>query len=421
MASRTTVPYLTSDARLYKYVRVPNGGWKYLRADYDEFFLKPHSVYLPKSTCPVHIEGGYYVASDEGKWHRLHEDPAEAWRLFRLHRVQGQMRELQAKARTLTTKSDKAEEKPKTLTVGHAIERFLMSLSLKVSSGGRKRRTYEAVEDILLAFGKAIGKEEPLGVVTRESALTYIGSLKTRGGKEATKTTKQNHFIYVQKMLRASGADLFEEGDCPKAPLGSSEDIRVYSDEETNALLSVASDYHRICWKTFLMSGLREEELTHLYKRDVRRKADGSWSLRVEGKPELRDWTPKSHEERDINIPAALAEELMEFSKRYMPESKLLFPTTPRHGAEGGRVNGKLLDAVKRDAKAAGFNPDEFWLHAFRSTYATRCLRKQMDIADVRAQMGHAPGSDTIWRYVQASRGAERQAAVEKVFATSAS
>jgi hypothetical protein len=321
IATQNTLPNLTlsQDARLYKYVRLPSG-WKYLRADYDDLFLKSHSVFLPKSNHPVCLEGGYYVASDQGKFHRLHEDPVEAWRLFKLYRVQGQMRELEAKTRTLTTKSDKTEAKPKVLTIQYAIERFLQSLNLKVASGGRKRRTYEAVEDSLIPFGKSLGMDEPIAVVTRESALTYIGNLKTKRGGDAKKTTKQNHFIYIQKMLRASGVDLFEEGDCPKAPSGSSEDICVYSADEIDAVFSVASDYHRMCWKTFLMSGMREEELTHMYKRDVRRNADGSWILRVEGKPELRDWTPKTHEERNINIPAALVEELMAFTKHYMPE-----------------------------------------------------------------------------------------------------
>jgi len=49
-------------------------------------------------------------------------------------------------------------------------------------------------------------------------------------------------------------------------------------------------------------------------------------------------------------------------------------------------------------------NPEDFWLHGFRSTYATRAIRAGMDIADVRAQLGHAPGSNTIWKYVQAAR-----------------
>ncbi|MGP8175872.1 MAG: hypothetical protein ACLP7O_15190 [Terracidiphilus sp.] len=69
MATKTTVPYLTPDARLYKYARVPDGRWKYRRADYDDLFLKQHSVFLPKSNHPIRLEGGYYVACDEGKWH----------------------------------------------------------------------------------------------------------------------------------------------------------------------------------------------------------------------------------------------------------------------------------------------------------------------------------------------------------------
>ncbi|MGC2639205.1 MAG: hypothetical protein WA294_18620 [Acidobacteriaceae bacterium] len=69
VASPGTVPNLTlsQDARLYKYVRLPSG-WKYLRADYSENFgLKPHSVFLPKTSTPTIVEGGKYVASDGGK------------------------------------------------------------------------------------------------------------------------------------------------------------------------------------------------------------------------------------------------------------------------------------------------------------------------------------------------------------------
>lgn len=185
--------------------------------------------------------------------------------------------------------------------------------------------------------------------MTRKSAITYIATLKKRTGADTTKTTKENHFIYIQKMLRASGVNLFEEGDCPKAPSGSSEDIRVYSDDELKRIFDVASEYHRMCWKTLLMSGVREEELTHLYKRDVRMNDDGSWIIRVEGKPELRDWTPKTHEERNVNIPVYLDRELVEFSKRYMPSSPMLFPTMPRHGSKGSKGYWTLSKGTQRE------------------------------------------------------------------------
>ncbi len=424
VATQSTVTNLTlsQDARLYKYVRLPSG-WKYLRADYSEGFgVKPHAVFLPKTKTPTVVEGGKYVASDGGKWLPLSPDPSEAWMLFKLYRNEGRKSQLEVKSQQLRQqlatgqKQVVQQEKSKVLTVGDAIGNFLKSYRLKILSGGRKPRTYEAIEDILEAFKAATGEETPMAAVTRESAITYIATLKKRTGEDTTKNTKENHFIYIQKMLRASGVNIFEEGDCPKAPSGSSEDIRVYSDDELKRVFDAASDYHRMCWKTFLMSGVREEELTHLYKRDVRMKDDGSWIIRVEGKPELRDWTPKTHEERNVNIPAYLGRELVEFSKRYMPNCPMLFPTMPRHGSKGGKVNGRLLDALKRAAKRAELNPEDFWLHGFRSTYATRAIRAGMDIADVRAQLGHAPGSNTIWKYVQAARSGERQAAVELVF-----
>jgi len=233
VASPSTVANLTlsQDARLYKYVRLPSG-WKYLRADYSENFgVKPHSVFLPRTSTPTIVEGGRYVANDGGKWHPLSPDPNEAGTLFKLYRNEGRKSQLEVKSQQLrqqlTTGQNAVvkEEKPKVLTVGDAVGNSLKSFRLKVLPGGRKPRTYDAIEDILVAFKTAIGEGTPLAAATRESAINYIATLNRRTGGHTTKTTKENQFIYVQKMLRASGVNLFEQGDCPKAPSGSSEDI----------------------------------------------------------------------------------------------------------------------------------------------------------------------------------------------------
>jgi hypothetical protein len=89
-SSTSPIPVLSPEARLYKYVRL-SSGWKYLRADYSEDRIVPHSVFPPKSTKPTIIEGGYYVAYDSGKWHRSAEDPSEAERLFKLARTTSQL------------------------------------------------------------------------------------------------------------------------------------------------------------------------------------------------------------------------------------------------------------------------------------------------------------------------------------------
>jgi integrase len=415
----TPVPALSAEARLYKYVRL-NGRWKYLRADYSEDRVIPHSVFLPKSSTATIIEGGHYYAYDpysKSKWVPLHDDPQEAERLFKIARATAQLEQLQTQIAGLKSGAALPGAAPKVLTVGLALKKYLGDVWLQVEAGGKKKRTYETIEDIVAPFCKSVGLEKPVSSITREIALNYVSKLTRKNTNVACgKTTKQNVFIYVQQFLQANDLHIFKKGDCPKAPSGSSEDIRVYTDEEIKALFSVASHYHLMCWKTLLMSGLRETELTHLYKSDLRKTVDG-WIIRIGAKQEL-DWTPKTHEERSVHIPAELAEELIAFAKTYMPESKLLFPTSPSTQGryKGGNVNGKLLDALKADAKRAGLNPEDFWLHAFRSTYATTSLRNGMDIADCKRQLGHAPNSNTIWKYVQAARGAQMQAAVEKVW-----
>jgi hypothetical protein len=283
------VPALSPEARLYKYVRL-NGRWKYLRADYSEDRVVPHSVFLPKSTKPTTIESGYYVAYDGGNWHRLSADPSEAERLFKLARTSAQLELLQAQVTALKSGTPVPETKSTVLTVGVAFKKYLDDIWLQVEAGGKKKRTYETIEDIVAPFCKFVGLDKPIASITRETALTYISKLKKKKtDSPCDKTTKQNHFIYIQQFLQANDMYLFKKGDCPKAPSGSSEDIRMYTDEEMNSLFGAASEYHRIIWKTFLMSGMRENELTHLYKRDVRKTADG-WIIRVEGKPELDDW-----------------------------------------------------------------------------------------------------------------------------------
>jgi integrase len=60
-----------------------------------------------------------------------------------------------------------------------------------------------------------------------------------------------------------------------------------------------------------------------------------------------------------------------------------------------------MLIMCKRIAKKAGMNPDDWWLHRWRSTFATHCLREEMDIASLRDQMGHSD-LKSIERYLRA-------------------
>jgi len=80
-STQQTLPALSARASLYKYVRLMDGGWKYLRANYTEERIYPHEVFLPKQSKPHVVHSGCYYAFDAKRWHRLSEDPAEAYRI----------------------------------------------------------------------------------------------------------------------------------------------------------------------------------------------------------------------------------------------------------------------------------------------------------------------------------------------------
>jgi integrase len=86
---------------------------------------------------------------------------------------------------------------------------------------------------------------------------------------------------------------------------------------------------------------------------------------------------------------------------------RLVFPT------KSGKPNDKWLQALKRIARRAGLNCGhcescverqecELWyLHKFRSSYATALLGNGVDVASVRAQLGHKD-LKSIERYAKA-------------------
>ena len=61
----------------------------------------------------------------------------------------------------------------------------------------------------------------------------------------------------------------------------------------------------------------------------------------------------------------------------------LVFPTT------GCKPKQNFLDECKAIAKRAELNKEEFYLHKFRATRATRLLQGGMDIKSVQQMLGH--------------------------------
>ena len=75
-----------------------------------------------------------------------------------------------------------------------------------------------------------------------------------------------------------------------------------------------------------------------------------------------------------------------------------------------------FLDCCKTVAKRAKLNPETFWLHKFRATFATWTLWKQVDLRTVQSYLGHSDIESTM-RYLKPARGKGIRVKVNATFA----
>jgi integrase/recombinase XerD len=61
------------------------------------------------------------------------------------------------------------------------------------------------------------------------------------------------------------------------------------------------------------------------------------------------------------------------------------------------------MDCLKAIAERAKLDKEDFWLHKFRATFATRCLWAGVDLRTVQQWLGHSDMESTM-RYLKPSR-----------------
>ena len=161
----------------------------------------------------------------------------------------------------------------------------------------------------------------------------------------------------------------------------------------------------RLWFEFFLMTGMREQEVMYAYWSDINFKA---CTVRVSHKPD-RGWTPKAYKEREIPIPARLVTSLKTLKAKSAKTCNLVFPTS------GCNVKMNFLDDLKAVAERAELNPEDFWLHKFRATFATRCLWAGVDLRTVQQWLGHSDMESTM-RYLKPSRSQQVREKVNEIF-----
>jgi integrase/recombinase XerD len=89
---------------------------------------------------------------------------------------------------------------------------------------------------------------------------------------------------------------------------------------------------------------------------------------------------------------------------------KLAFPTA------GCRPKLNFLDCLKGVADRAKLDKENFWLHKFRATFATRCLWTGVDLRTVQQWLGHSDMESTM-RHLKPSRSQQVREKVNAIFA----
>jgi integrase len=235
--------------------------------------------------------------------------------------------------------------------------------------------------------------------IDRLDLLKFIAFL--RDEKEHAAQTIAGKFNAVMIFLTAQEIrGLLRRNDRPKF---TQEEAEIYEEEDLNKLLAACYKKERLWYKFFLMTGMRDQEVRYCYWSDVRFAAN---EVRVSHKPDM-GWTPKMYKERTITIPDQLVENLKEWQKK--ATCKFVFHT------RAGKPKFDFLLSLKNVAERAKLDPDNFWLHKFRATFATRHLQNKEDIYTVMAWMGHS-NMKSMLPYLRRSRSQKTLARVNDTF-----
>ncbi len=276
-----------------------------------------------------------------------------------------------------------------------AVAKFLEETELT-----KKPKTLAAYTTALNYFTESCRKLY-MHEIDRHDLLKFSGFLREE--KKQSPRSVYNKFETVMTFLKANGVrGLVGKNDWPRY---TEEEPEMYEQAELDKLFKVCDSEERLWYEFFLMTGMREQEVMHTYWSDVNLSAA---AVRVSHKPD-RGWTPKAYKEREIPIPSKLVKSLKAWKAKSDKTCSLVFPTA------GCNPKLDFLDCLKAVAERAKLDQDNFWLHKFRATFATRCLWAGVDLRTVQQWLGHSDMESTM-RYLKPSRSQQVREKVNEIF-----
>jgi len=230
--------------------------------------------------------------------------------------------------------------------------------------------------------------------VTENTVRHFVDAMTTAG---LSPKTVKNRVLIVSFLLKWAGSKV--KTRWAELPTVEKQPVRAFSQNELKKVFTAMNDEEHAVFSFFLGSGCREQEVSHAEWSDV----DFQHRIFiVRAKPEW-GFAPKSHEARQIPLPEELVSMLRERKKK-AGDCKLIFPN------RDGRPNGHFLRILKRIALRAGLNCghcvakvkgtaklsckkhpvcEQWYLHRFRKTFATKIHHAGMPLKDLQEMLGH--------------------------------
>jgi integrase/recombinase XerD len=355
--------------------------------------IKPDTV-LVNGTPERHTEGAYYLEWREGAKRvrrSVGKDAADAT-------TQRMRKEAELNAVNNGVAVLAPEQKSGQRLIADAVAAYLAEIKMS-----RSAATHSAYTLALRNFAQSCSKNY-LEEIDRTDLLGYVNYLREE--RKLTDRTCHNRFEHLLTFLKANGIEkVAQKRDWPKYVQQEPES---YSDEELTDFFSACTPEEHVYFEFYLMTGFRKKEVTYTCWSDVDLKHGVA---RVTAKRE-HGFRPKDWEEREVPIPDRLVHSLKKWAKS-RNGSPFVFPTrngTPR------KHRTQLLELCKAVAERAELNADNFWLHKFRATFATKHLQAGVDLRTVQMWLGHKDIESTM-RYLKPARGKGVRAKVNTTFA----
>jgi integrase len=387
---------MKSPVKLYIRVRLPDDSYRYLRPAFGRNGrIRPHhAIYDGRAIpCPGSTYNLRYRVGKRWVWETIGDDPSVV-----MDRLREKAFEFEAAALGKAELPTAPSPKPSSPLVAECIADFIEETTLT-----KKKKTVYAYTLATEYFAESF-KKKHMNEIERIDMLRFAAFL--RDEKELSPRTCRNVFGNVMTFLKAKDVTgIVKKGDWPRFVL---EEPEIYEKDDLQKLYAVCDAKERLAWDFFLMTGMREQEVTHATWSDVNLTQG---TVRVSWKADL-GWTPKAYKERTIPIPSSLQSALKEaLREKKSANSKcpLLFPTA------GCKPKLNFLDDLKAAAKRADLDPDQFWLHKFRATFATWHLWEGVDLRTVQDWLSHSDMESTL-RYLKPSRGQAVRAKVDATF-----